>query len=176
MSKICQGKHGLIWPDAGVALPIVLIFVLVMALLGTAMMRNVTLEEKMAGNTLNYQRAFQAADQALRYCESQLQLSPVPETFLQLPPGPIQEGQHQDQNYWEIAANWESNAMSSAVPTTIVAHLGLTHAPRCMIEKWMLTADDEFNLQPMQAYPVFRVTARSVIAGSVVLLQSYLRP
>ena len=59
--------------QAGIALPIVLIFLVVMLLLGATAIRNVTLGEKMAGNQRNQQLAFQAAENALRYCENAVQ-------------------------------------------------------------------------------------------------------
>jgi type IV pilus assembly protein PilX len=57
----------------GIALPVVLIFVVVMTLLGVTVIRNITLEEKMAGNLNNQQIAFQAAEAALRDCENYIQ-------------------------------------------------------------------------------------------------------
>lgn len=60
---------------AGIALPLVLIFFVVMTLMGVTAIRNATSGEKLAGNARNQQMAFQAAEQALRHCEVDLQTS-----------------------------------------------------------------------------------------------------
>ena len=56
----------------GVALAVSLIILLVMTMLGVAGMRMTTLEERMAGNTLDRQRAFEAAEAALLAAEAYL--------------------------------------------------------------------------------------------------------
>ncbi|MEN9865364.1 MAG: hypothetical protein RL748_954, partial [Pseudomonadota bacterium] len=53
--------------QSGLVLPLVLIFLVIMMLLGTAVIRNVSLEEKMAGNMRNRNLAFQSAEHALRF-------------------------------------------------------------------------------------------------------------
>ena len=58
--------------QSGIVLPIVLIFLVVMTLIGITAIRNVTLEERMAGNSRDQQLAFQAAEEALRFCERQI--------------------------------------------------------------------------------------------------------
>ena len=60
---------------AGIALPLVLIFFVVMTLIGVTAIRNATSGEKLAANARNQQMAFQAAEQALRHCEVDLQES-----------------------------------------------------------------------------------------------------
>ena len=66
-------KNSLIKPQSGIALPLVLIFFVVMTLIGVTAIRNATSGEKIAGNVRNHQLAFQAAEQALRFCEDDLQ-------------------------------------------------------------------------------------------------------
>lgn len=65
----------LILREAGIALPLVLIFFVVMTLIGIAAIRTATMGEKIASNTRNQQLAFQAAEQALRHCEAEIQQS-----------------------------------------------------------------------------------------------------
>lgn len=56
----------------GVALPVALIFLLMMTLLSTSTMRSATMQERMAGNTRDYNLGFQAAEAALREAEDYL--------------------------------------------------------------------------------------------------------
>ena len=56
----------------GIALIVGLVILVVMALLGTAAYSVATQEERMAGNTRDHARAFQAAEFALRQCEQYL--------------------------------------------------------------------------------------------------------
>lgn len=53
----------------GVALIIGLLMLLIITLLGIAMYKSVSLDEKVAGNLREKQRSFQAAESALRYAE-----------------------------------------------------------------------------------------------------------
>lgn len=55
--------------ERGVALIIALIMLVLMTLVGIAAIRGVTLEERMAGNTLDRSLSFQAAEDALRQGE-----------------------------------------------------------------------------------------------------------
>ncbi|KAF3997697.1 pilus assembly PilX family protein [Glaciimonas immobilis] len=59
--------------EAGLVLPMVMIFLAVMTFIGVTVIRNVTSGEKMAGNAHSQQMAFQAAEMALRICELDLQ-------------------------------------------------------------------------------------------------------
>lgn len=54
----------------GAALVVALIFLLVLTLLGTTAMRGTTMQERMAGNTRDWNLAFQAAEAALREAEN----------------------------------------------------------------------------------------------------------
>lgn len=56
----------------GVALPIGLIILMVMTIIGVAAIQTTSLDEKMAGNETDRNRAFQAAEAALRDAESEL--------------------------------------------------------------------------------------------------------
>lgn len=169
MNQTINTKRKLPLIQSGIALPIVLIFLVVMLLLGVTAIRNVTLGEKMAGNQRNQQLAFQAAERALRYCENAVQ-GTVPSggsvPVLQQPTTP---------NLWEVATNW-SSAVSVAVPA--VTGDGLATEPRCMVENVVGTLKPrgtEVQVDPsIQAY---RVTARGTggTDNAVVMLQSYLK-
>lgn len=58
--------------QAGAALAIALVFLLVMTLIGVTAMQTTTLQERMAGNMRDRQVAFQAAEAALRDAEEYL--------------------------------------------------------------------------------------------------------
>lgn len=161
-----------IWhAQCGIALPIVLIFLVVMLLLGVTAIRNVTLGEKMAGNQRNQQLAFQAAEKALRYCENAMQ-GTVPTggatPAKQTPATP---------NLWDVAANWSSaSAVSVAVPT--VSGDGLASAPRCMVEDVTNTlAPLAAEVQVDSTVVAYRITARGTggTDSAVVMLQSFLK-
>ncbi|MFC5472608.1 pilus assembly PilX family protein [Paraherbaspirillum soli] len=167
---------------SGIALPIVLIFLVVMMLIGAVAIRNVTLDEKMAGNSRNQQLAFQAAERALRYCENAIQ-GTVPaggaKPTVKNPAAPT------DPNLWEVADNWTgSKAIAVTIPSgswTINSKTfndGLASEPQCMVEDVGTT----LKLAPTQAKrdfttKVYRITARGVGAttDAVALLQSYLK-
>lgn len=53
----------------GLSMILALVFLVVMSMLGGSMFRSYTLLEKVAGNTMDKQRSFEAAQSALRYAE-----------------------------------------------------------------------------------------------------------
>lgn len=158
----------------GAVLPMLLISLLVMAFLGVSSLRTALLEEKMAANADSRQLAFQAAEHALRFCESQLQLTPV--TIPQLRQGPPAADGKQ---YWEIADSWRNDDVSVAVARIGTEGIAAAAPARCLVERLQLEDDLQFQqyIRPASlARPAFRITARGVGAGNaaVVLLQSYL--
>lgn len=163
----------------GIALPVTLIFLIVMTMIGVTAIRNVTLEEKMSGNLRSRQLAFEAAEQGLRYCEALVQAKPQadPASFPLLAAGPVTDDSQHEKNHWELAAGWRSDAISIALPASVASSADLAEAPRCMIEKMALAGDREFQLNPADQLPAYRITARGVGTGSnvAVMLQSYLR-
>ena len=175
---IMQIKNGII-QSRGIALPVTLIFLLVMTIIGVAAIRNVTLEEKMAGNLRSQQLAFEAAEQVLRYCETLVQELSISHVAFppHLPQGPIGDGINQGKNHWELAENWRSDAVSIGLPSHVARSVGLVKPPRCMIEKMALTGDYEFDLNPADPLTAYRITARGFGTSSnvTVFLQSYLR-
>jgi len=157
--------------EAGVALPVVLIFLVMMLILGVTAIRNVTLGEKMAGNLHNQQLAFQAAEAGLRYCENALQgVVPTGGTTptSQAPATP---------NLWDVEANWaDGSTVSVAVP--ISNDDGLAAQPRCMVEDVANSLElDPTEIKKDESLQAYRITARGVggTENAVVLLQSYLR-
>ncbi|MDP5009002.1 MAG: PilX N-terminal domain-containing pilus assembly protein [Glaciimonas sp.] len=153
---------------SGIALPMVLIFVVIMMLIGATAIRNATMGEKMAGNSRSQQLAFQAAEQALRFCENAMITGAT--TPVKLTPAAATAA-----NLWDVAANWTDDTKSTKVTTTTA---GVKTAPRCMVENMT----DTMALDPTQtrrdaSLKAFRITARGTGASdnAVVLLQSYLK-
>ncbi len=161
--------------QCGIALPAVLIFLVVIVLLTTTAMRNVLLEEKIAANLRSRQLAFEAAEQALRYCERLVETPPDDAKYPQLDAG--YSATKAGDKPWNLIGNWRDSAISMALPSSAKATVGWAEAPRCMIEKIMMRTRQEYQLQADDAPPAFRITARGVGMTDkvVVLLQSYLR-
>ncbi|AMP02383.1 pilX N-terminal family protein [Collimonas arenae] len=157
---------------AGVVLPVLLIFLLATMVLAFAALRSATVEELMAANANDRLLAFQEAERALRFCENQLQMTPIPVTLPQLEQGPQPAGGKVTKSHWEIAENWRSDSVSVAVPDIS----GPATAARCMVERLQLQPGMRFHLEPPPPRPAFRITARAVGAGgsATVMLQSYL--
>lgn len=159
------------FPQAGIALPMVLIFLVVMMLIGAVAIRNVTLDEKMAANSRNQQLAFQAAELGLRFCEtgaqknSIVQKTGVAAKTLNNMITPAVAGA----NVWD---NWPT-----AAGTTVSLSTGTS---QCIIEDVTAT----ITLSPTQpkrdlSAKVYRITARGVDSSTnpvaTVLLQSYFK-
>lgn len=173
-----MNRYKIISNQRGLVLPLVLIFLVVMMLLGTAAIRNVTLEEKMAGNLRNRDLAFQAAEQALRFCENSIQNSvPIPLNVQ----GPVN-----GKDYWEVAANWDNATIAVQVPRSKseddVNSAKLAELPKCLVEliempsiiSKLTTANGQAETGDKKTR--YRITARGVglDANTVVQLQSYL--
>ena len=172
--------------QTGLVLPLVLIFLVIMMLLGTAVIRNVSLEEKMAANMRNRNLAFQAAEQALRFCENSVQQNTLALNSITVQTeGPFTSGPNAGKDYWDVDSSWRNAAMAAAVPRSageVSANAAqLQQRPQCMVELMtrpimkstssagddVLTGNKKFQ---------FRITARGVglDANTVVKLQSYL--
>ncbi len=178
----------------GIVLPIVLIFLLIMMILGLTSIRNVTLEEKMAGNSSYQQIAFHAAEQALRECERDVMDPAKPKYFGdQIALGMNEVPKITDGNlvttegtYWDPSSalnKWGSsyrydvenkvNRYNKIVTLTGSAN-GVVTA-KCMVER----LEASKTKQPgTLAHCPFRVTARvddaARSSGIAVMLQSYL--
>lgn len=77
--------------QAGVALIIGLIFLLLMSIMGLAAMQNVTLQERIGGNSIDNYRAFQSAEVALASAEQATESVNFDNDFVRevLPPASI---------------------------------------------------------------------------------------
>jgi type IV pilus assembly protein PilX len=158
----------------GALLPMLSVCLLVMAFLGFSALGTAVLEEKMAANASSRRLAFQAAEQALRFCENQLQSTPV--AIPQLKQGPIAVDSANSSHYWEIADSWRNDEVSVPVPRMVSGGVSTAAPPRCLVERLQFDTGMQFHLQLPDQRPAFRITARGIGASNavVVLLQSYL--
>lgn len=143
--------------ERGVVLIIGLIMLMIITIISVAAIRTTTTDEKIAGNARDRDRAFQAAEAAVRSCLARVSVKPVPATVRTLPPAAVGTVP-----VWENAANWADDATTSYAVDTIDSSLAGT--PRCLIEV--------FSVAP----PSYRVTGRAVggSADTVVMLQATL--
>jgi type IV pilus assembly protein PilX len=138
----------------GVTLIITLVMLVVITLIAISGIRSTTLNERMAGNSRDRQRAFQAAEAAVRSCLKQLDSN----TYGGTRSTPATSGATP---LWEVDSNW-SGANSTEVAVT---GAGLNANPRCLVEN-------------LGAFGSYRVTGRAVggSADTVVMLQATYSP
>lgn len=136
----------------GVTLIITLVMLVLITLVGVASIRNSTMDEKMAGNSRDRDKAFQAAEAAVQSCLSKLK----DETYAGTPLTPAAAAATPN---WEVDANW-SNGNSVEVNLGTAAKLAAQ--PRCMYEALGTGTGS------------YRVTGRAVGASTltVVMLQA----
>lgn len=138
----------------GAVLIIALVMLLLITMASIAAMRATTMDERMAGNSRDRDRALQAAEAAVRTCLKQLTVD-LPSTFS----GPILTPATSGSQNWEQAANWQSGATNSV--EIVMPNAGLASNPRCMVERLGLGDN-------------YRVTGRGTGGSdsSVVVLQA----
>lgn len=138
----------------GIALPMALVILTLLALMGTMALRSTTVSERVAGNARDRDKAFQAAEAAVQACLDQFEAGAYPAARLLTPP--VNAGA---QEHWQVEANW-TDAGSQSV--TLGVNPGLAQPPRCMVEVLNATAGS------------VRVTARATGASpdTIVILQA----
>ena len=141
--------------ERGVVLIIGLIMLMIITIISVAAIRTTTTDEKIAGNARDRDRAFQAAEAAVRSCLARVNVKPVPVTVLTVPPSAVGTAP-----VWENASHWAEGATTSYAVDSIDSSLAVT--PRCLIER--------FSIDP----PSYRVTGRATggSADTVVMLQA----
>ena len=139
--------------QTGVTMIVLLVMLAIITLLTVSSLRSTTMEERMAGNFRDRDKAFQAAEAAVQACLSGVKLGTYGGPKLT----PVVAAASATQPaHWDVAANW-TGANSTSVPITGAK---LAQDPRCMVE--VLGTES------------FRVTGRAVGASqdSVVMLQA----
>ena len=155
----------------GVALVVALIFLAVLTILGVAIARNSSMEERMAGNTRDRDLAFQAAEAALRDAEADLFPGLLANAFDNTTAGLITYVARADE-----LAHWKTYTWDDTNSREATASLANVNTkPRYVIEKKPNTL---IPAVPPSVTPTtvqhFRVTARGVGATpeTIVILQS----
>lgn len=168
--------------NAGMALVIALIFLLVLTLLGVASLSSNSAQERMTYATTDYSRAFQAADSAVsqgeRYISSQVASAPL-RCATPSPGCYILTTVHSDSSFLGSgsASFWSTNGMSfgttynpdgSVSTRTNNGLTRLSNTPQYIVE--YIGQDDSSvasgkpNSAPMACY--YRVTGQSTGAGT----------
>lgn len=134
----------------GATLIITLVMLVLIMLVSISAIRSTTMDEKMAGNARDRDKAFQAAEAAVQNCLSQIKNG----TYAGVPLTPTAAGTAQN---WDVAANWTG---ANSVEVTVDA-TGLSAQPRCLYESIGIAGS-------------YRVTGRGVGASgqTVVILQA----
>lgn len=165
----------------GVVLVIALILLVLISLLSVTSLRNAGSSESVAGNVRTAELANQAADIALRYCESKA---------LEMATAGVTPDSTPDQ--WKTPATWDTpntekpwdgtSTSAFVLPPELVNQAGMTYdtykrSPECMVEKLpaMTTGTSMFYIITARGFgPEVAAAnaARSRPVGSEVWLQS----
>jgi type IV pilus assembly protein PilX len=171
-SEISNNDAGPGRPQRGAVLVVGLIFLALLTLIGVTAYSVATQEERMAGNTRDRLRAFEAAEAALRDCERYLS-NPIPPVFSA--DGSTDPGMYDTPA--GTSEKWETIAWNSE-PTRQLAGLGnVVEQPRCIVQRLARTRSPNPSLRaelPQPSAYAYQVTARGVGASrsTVVVLQT----
>jgi type IV pilus assembly protein PilX len=194
MVKACRNQKGFV-------LAVSMIFLIVMTVLAITAIRRTTLDEKVAGNLRVQNVAFQAAEKALRYCESVLDLragnsnmckkkigltgtqatilrygSEDTPLFPARDPGP--DPKDNFPNLWENMANWTGNPSLATTLTAPDLVANVASQPQCLIELWKFNGRSNPGDPPANNINwAYVITARGVgnVNTAVVWVQETLR-
>ena len=167
--------------QAGSALILALTILLVLTILGVTAMRTTSLEDKMAGNARDAQKAFEAAEYALRQAElaivnrtiTQNQFNNAGALFRDRVPG--------DDEAWTSEANWGAATNAVLYPDWTDPIPKVSRAPQFIIQrvdaKFPIAESPELTdySEGDRELAVFQISARGygVSPHSRVMLQSY---
>lgn len=134
----------------GATLIIMLVMLVLITLVTVSTVRTTTMDEKMAGNARDRNKALQAAEAAVSKCLDDIAAGSYPTAKKLAPATPP------NPPVWEVEANWSA----SAVSVTMATNAGLASDPQCLAET--LGGDN------------YRVTGRSAggSADTIVILQA----
>lgn len=163
--------------QAGAALVVVLVLLLIMTLLGLASLRNTIMEERMSANLLDRSLMFQAAESALRQGEAVAGNSKKADYTAACTDG-LCGSPNPEKNVQYVDRWLQSGASSYYVNATPVVSGDHSITPQYFIEymgeaaNWV-GCDREIPMQAGCMGPRYRVTARAIADGRAhVLLQS----
>lgn len=168
----------------GFVLAISMIFLIVMTMLAVTAIKKATMDEKVTGNLRAHDLAFHAAEKALRFCESNLELAVgslkmcqlrVGSTIIVAPSTKQPDMSDVTKNFpdqWTNTANWKNAGPHNATTLAGVNVIANVFSqPQCMIERWEMP-----NERGREFYP-YVITARGVgsVDSAVVWLQEVIR-
>lgn len=144
----------------GVVLIIALIVLVMITIVTLGAIRVTATDERLASNSRDRDKAFQAADAAVRACIAPLNSATPDLTGLNV----INPAAPSASAVWEVDANWSSSTSTAVTTLGTAAAAGLSAQPRCIIER--------LNSDPVS----YRVTGRAVGKSSdtIVMLQATL--
>lgn len=156
--------------QGGATLVIALIFMVILALLGATVATNNTMQERMASNTRNRDLAFQVAERALSYAETQMSAGlnyASAATVYPVAPAAWATGKRQDNGHANDAAFWSAFdwATNGVQPAGFVAANGVD--VRYVVERM---APVNFAGPPAVTANYFRVTARGTGPNNAVAI------
>jgi type IV pilus assembly protein PilX len=148
-----------------------MILLALLTLLGLTALGTSLMEERMAANARDRIRAFQAAEAALRFCESAI----TPAALFNNANGLYQPATAGSAPRWETV-NWNSDSAVLSYPGGIP----LVHSqPRCIAEDLGVVVKESLRMgvPAGPAYGYYRITARGLGASdrTVVVLQTTLK-
>jgi type IV pilus assembly protein PilX len=160
--------------ERGIALIVGLVILAVLSLIGVAAFSISTQEERMAGNSRDRIRAFEAAEAALRDCES-------------FAVGPLAQFDGTDGSYTAPAAPNPSNTEQivdwnnpggftiRTVPTASIQNPEWSQQPMCVVEQFLVQSKATTPGNPVQTTSIAHVTAHGfgTNRNTVVQLESY---
>lgn len=170
--------------QGGFVLAVSMIFLIVMTMLAVTAIRKATLDEKVAFNLRTQDLAFQAAEKALRFCESTLYLTAGDTKMCQAKtvgkmyeakPGNAVDVMSSFPMEWANMDNWKGVPGPNSATTISGVDMvpGVAAQPQCMIERWEVPGRSE---NPSRFNP-YVITARGVgsLDTSVIWLQAIIR-
>jgi type IV pilus assembly protein PilX len=122
-------KHRPTPPQAaqqGVVLIVALVMLVLITMISISAVRSSTMEERMAGGARDRNKAFQAAEYALRTCLQPLQNG----TYANVDPLPLNPAIPPASPVWEVASNWTGTTSKEIT----ISGGGLAAPPRCLYE------------------------------------------
>jgi type IV pilus assembly protein PilX len=162
--------------ERGVALIIGLVILAVLSMIGVAAFTMSTQEERMAGNSRDRIRAFEAAEAALRDCEHFVGTVPAPKFdgsdgsyLVAQPPALTQAEKH------TAAGTWASTTAGTAVRTASATNSDWSQPPVCIAEQIQVQRGIHQQGDPIVFTKVDHLTSRGYGSNrnTFVMLESY---
>lgn len=158
----------------GAVLIIALVMLLILTVLGVAVMESSVIEERMAGNAIDRNRAFQAAEATLRIAEDRiagLTAQPIPSdtvgSFVHTLGAPSSSN-----TSWWTDANWDW-ADGQEANLSAAGWTDLSNNPRYVIEQYDFVCDGAITPVLSECKIAYRITAHAWGArNATVTLQS----